>query len=403
MFCFDSIKGKCQRKDPPCKYLHPPQHLKEILLQNGRQNLIYKNLQLQAAATATFQQMVPMQTAQPAMIPFMYEPTGSSVVKQPTLIQAAAGYHSPASGGYQNGNVVLQQGPSAGTAPQYFAMIPQSLTPSGHPQFILPATSYACYNPLGAATAGISPSFYQTIDLSGAAGSSLLTSSQGPVMSPASVGPPNGTWNIAGLPAGCYGIPAGAIHAAIPYDSNSFGAHYQQNFHAINSALPASASSSAGALVNDPSSSADDTSPPLCASSSADMSAATAAVTSSAAYCQPVYYKRQVLEVVSGGMGRKRSYEAVGSGGGSGEDVILGIPHQGIPQGIPNGIPGGLVLKRPALIDSKTGLPVYRQFATAASYQQMAALNAMQQLQQQQQQQFISIPIAGHGQVLPRF
>lgn len=43
--CFDSIKGRCQRIDPPCKYLHPPQHLKEQLLQNGRNNLIMKNLQ----------------------------------------------------------------------------------------------------------------------------------------------------------------------------------------------------------------------------------------------------------------------------------------------------------------------------------------------------------------------
>ncbi|KAK3104468.1 hypothetical protein FSP39_002639 [Pinctada imbricata] len=47
--CFDSIKGKCQRKDPPCKYLHPPQHLREQLLQNGRNNLILKNLAAQAA------------------------------------------------------------------------------------------------------------------------------------------------------------------------------------------------------------------------------------------------------------------------------------------------------------------------------------------------------------------
>ncbi|XP_048246526.1 muscleblind-like protein 2a isoform X2 [Haliotis asinina] len=50
--CFDSIKGKCQRKDPPCKYLHPPQHLREQLLQNGRNNLILRNLQLQAAQAA---------------------------------------------------------------------------------------------------------------------------------------------------------------------------------------------------------------------------------------------------------------------------------------------------------------------------------------------------------------
>jgi len=56
--CFDSIKGKCQRKDPPCKYLHPPQHLREQLLQNGRNNLILKNLQMQAMAQG-LQPMIP--------------------------------------------------------------------------------------------------------------------------------------------------------------------------------------------------------------------------------------------------------------------------------------------------------------------------------------------------------
>jgi len=45
-------QGKCQRRDPPCKYLHPPQHLKEQLLQNGRNNLILKHLQMQMMAHA---------------------------------------------------------------------------------------------------------------------------------------------------------------------------------------------------------------------------------------------------------------------------------------------------------------------------------------------------------------
>lgn len=56
--CFDSIKGKCQRKEPPCKYLHPPQHLREQLLQNGRNNLILKNLQMQAAQAAALSQPI---------------------------------------------------------------------------------------------------------------------------------------------------------------------------------------------------------------------------------------------------------------------------------------------------------------------------------------------------------
>ncbi|XP_064639704.1 muscleblind-like protein 2 isoform X2 [Lineus longissimus] len=57
--CFDSIKGKCQRKDPPCKYLHPPQHLREQLLQNGKNNLILKNLQMQVAQAYGIPPMVP--------------------------------------------------------------------------------------------------------------------------------------------------------------------------------------------------------------------------------------------------------------------------------------------------------------------------------------------------------
>lgn len=58
--CFDSIKGRCQRTNPPCKYLHPPQHLKEQLLQNGRNNLIRRNLQINAATTCFLPAMYSM-------------------------------------------------------------------------------------------------------------------------------------------------------------------------------------------------------------------------------------------------------------------------------------------------------------------------------------------------------
>jgi len=46
------VQGRCQRTEPPCKYLHPPQHLKEQLLQNGRNNLLLKNLHWQTSAAA---------------------------------------------------------------------------------------------------------------------------------------------------------------------------------------------------------------------------------------------------------------------------------------------------------------------------------------------------------------
>nr|XP_022339557.1 muscleblind-like protein 1 isoform X5 [Crassostrea virginica] len=75
--CFDSIKGKCQRKDPPCKYLHPPQHLREQLLQNGRNNLILKNLQMQAAAA---QSLLPSAGIVPGMLPTIGHPYLASSV-----------------------------------------------------------------------------------------------------------------------------------------------------------------------------------------------------------------------------------------------------------------------------------------------------------------------------------
>lgn len=102
--CFDSIKGKCQRKDPPCKYLHPPQHLKEILLQNGRQNLIYKSLALQAASLQALS-CVPQ-------VPLIYEPSSG------TLKQAAVNAHhatAPA--------VFLQAPSSVAAAGQYVTMM----------------------------------------------------------------------------------------------------------------------------------------------------------------------------------------------------------------------------------------------------------------------------------------
>ena len=58
MLYFFCLQGKCQRKEPPCKYLHPPQHLREQLLQNGRNNLILRNLQVQAAQQAALNQSI---------------------------------------------------------------------------------------------------------------------------------------------------------------------------------------------------------------------------------------------------------------------------------------------------------------------------------------------------------
>merc|ERR1712079_142022 len=39
--------GRCNREKPPCKYFHPPQHLKDQLLINGRNHLALKNALMQ--------------------------------------------------------------------------------------------------------------------------------------------------------------------------------------------------------------------------------------------------------------------------------------------------------------------------------------------------------------------
>ena len=42
-----SLQGRCNREKPPCKYFHPPQHLKDQLLINGRNHLALKNALMQ--------------------------------------------------------------------------------------------------------------------------------------------------------------------------------------------------------------------------------------------------------------------------------------------------------------------------------------------------------------------
>ncbi|KAK7576733.1 hypothetical protein V9T40_013019 [Parthenolecanium corni] len=55
------VEGRCNRDKPPCKYFHPPQHLKDQLLINGRNHLALKNALLQQMGLAPGQPMVPSQ------------------------------------------------------------------------------------------------------------------------------------------------------------------------------------------------------------------------------------------------------------------------------------------------------------------------------------------------------
>ncbi|KAK6632291.1 hypothetical protein RUM44_007332 [Polyplax serrata] len=51
-------RGRCNREKPPCKYFHPPQHLKDQLLINGRNHLAFKNALLQQMGLTPGQTLV---------------------------------------------------------------------------------------------------------------------------------------------------------------------------------------------------------------------------------------------------------------------------------------------------------------------------------------------------------
>ncbi|VDK41464.1 unnamed protein product [Taenia asiatica] len=78
------LQGKCQRRDPPCKYFHPPQHLRELLLQNGRNNLILKNMQLQ---------LLQQQLAQGAMLPGLSAALAATASTPSVASPGTAGTH----------------------------------------------------------------------------------------------------------------------------------------------------------------------------------------------------------------------------------------------------------------------------------------------------------------------
>lgn len=55
------FQGRCNRDKPPCKYFHPPQHLKDQLLINGRNHLALKNALMQQMGLTPAQPLVPGQ------------------------------------------------------------------------------------------------------------------------------------------------------------------------------------------------------------------------------------------------------------------------------------------------------------------------------------------------------
>uniref|UniRef100_A0A8D8U891 Protein muscleblind n=1 Tax=Cacopsylla melanoneura TaxID=428564 RepID=A0A8D8U891_9HEMI len=66
------FQGRCNREKPPCKYFHPPQHLKDQLLINGRNHLALKNALLQQMGlTPPGQPMLPGQMPTVATTPYL--------------------------------------------------------------------------------------------------------------------------------------------------------------------------------------------------------------------------------------------------------------------------------------------------------------------------------------------
>lgn len=61
IFLFNFPQGRCNREKPPCKYFHPPQHLKDQLLINGRNHLALKNALMQQMGIAPGQPVIPGQ------------------------------------------------------------------------------------------------------------------------------------------------------------------------------------------------------------------------------------------------------------------------------------------------------------------------------------------------------
>ncbi|KAE8736856.1 hypothetical protein FOCC_FOCC017688, partial [Frankliniella occidentalis] len=65
------MQGRCNREKPPCKYFHPPQHLKDQLLINGRNHLALKNALMQQMGLSPGQPMVAGQVQTVATNPYL--------------------------------------------------------------------------------------------------------------------------------------------------------------------------------------------------------------------------------------------------------------------------------------------------------------------------------------------
>jgi hypothetical protein len=70
-FVYIYLQGRCNREKPPCKYFHPPQHLKDQLLINGRNHLALKNALMQQMGMAPNGQPIITSQLQPMVSFFL--------------------------------------------------------------------------------------------------------------------------------------------------------------------------------------------------------------------------------------------------------------------------------------------------------------------------------------------
>jgi muscleblind protein len=304
--CFDSIKGKCQRKDPPCKYLHPPQHLKEQLLQNGRNNLILRQLQMQALTQA-----LPMAPMYPMM---SYETSAGAVQPASTKASALASFPSAAASGML------------------------AASPGGHYQHLMAQPSFMVPN-----AGGFSPYVPMLNSIHGMLPGTLDGSGAGVPVSAAAAGASLGT-------------AQGLVTMAPQAPKLSRVDRLEPN--------TSSASNGGEGWIPGGSPAASDAPPTT--------------------QCSPLYFQPQppVVEVLNAVQGKKRARDPS-------DDLLLGT------------VPGSMVpmVKRSAVADSKSGMPIgYPAAQQTSSYQQ--ALAAMQL---QQQQPFVPVTITGHTPGVPRF
>ncbi|XP_039280140.1 homeobox protein B-H1 isoform X13 [Nilaparvata lugens] len=110
----NTSKGRCNRDKPPCKYFHPPQHLKDQLLINGRNHLALKNALMQQMGLTPGSPLVPGQVPAVATTPYLtgmpqVGSTFSPYFSPPIMGPALMGPDPAASLGMVQQTVVTQQ------------------------------------------------------------------------------------------------------------------------------------------------------------------------------------------------------------------------------------------------------------------------------------------------------